>query len=160
MDQAKPVSTSMATSSRLSLTGSPKFLDHTLYSSIIGNLQYLSLTQPDVAFAINKVCHFMHSPKLLHWKVVKRLLCYLKHTAHYGLTIWPSSTTKLHAFSNTNQANCSDNRHSTSGYCVFFGFNLILGVQRSNPLLHVLAWKHNTRLVLIPLPNSYGYSLF
>lgn len=56
MDQAKPVSTPMAIASRLSLTDGPKFFDPTLYRSIVGSLQYISHTLPDVVFAVNKVC--------------------------------------------------------------------------------------------------------
>jgi hypothetical protein len=35
---------------------------HTRYRSLVGGLQYLTLTQPDIAFAVNKVCQYLHSP--------------------------------------------------------------------------------------------------
>jgi hypothetical protein len=45
--------------------------DSTQYRSIVGALQYLTLTRPDISFAVNKVCQFLHSPTTIHWTAVK-----------------------------------------------------------------------------------------
>lgn len=42
--------------------GDPLFPDPTLYRSVVGALQYVTVTRPDVAFAVSKVSKFMHSP--------------------------------------------------------------------------------------------------
>jgi histone deacetylase 1/2 len=58
LKDCKPCPTPMVTSEKLSLhLGDP--LDSaaaTRYRSIVGGLQYLTLTHPDIAFAMNKVC--------------------------------------------------------------------------------------------------------
>uniref|UniRef100_A0A2N9J2H1 Reverse transcriptase Ty1/copia-type domain-containing protein n=1 Tax=Fagus sylvatica TaxID=28930 RepID=A0A2N9J2H1_FAGSY len=66
MQDAKPVSSPIASSTSLTAYEGPSFPDHTLYRSTVGALQYLSLTRPDIAFAINKLSQFMHAPTLLH----------------------------------------------------------------------------------------------
>jgi hypothetical protein len=48
--------------------------DSTKYRSIIGELQYLTLTRPDLAYSINKVCQLLHSPMTEHLTVVKWIL--------------------------------------------------------------------------------------
>lgn len=63
---AKPMNSPMAPSLKLSQFDSPSFDDSTLFRSIVGGLQYLSFTKAYISFAINKVCQFMHCPKLTH----------------------------------------------------------------------------------------------
>lgn len=48
-------------------------------------VQYLSITRPDIAYAVNKFSQFMHQPSQLHWAAAKRLLRYLKGTLYHGL---------------------------------------------------------------------------
>jgi hypothetical protein len=66
MLEAKPVSTPMASSTNLSAYEGEPFLDHTLFHNTIGALQYLSITRPDIAFAVNKLSQFMHKPTQPH----------------------------------------------------------------------------------------------
>jgi hypothetical protein len=58
--------------------------DSTKYHSVVGALQYLTLTRHDLPFAINKVCQHLHSPIDDHWTIVKHILRYLKHTLDIG----------------------------------------------------------------------------
>uniref|UniRef100_A0A2N9GRZ3 Reverse transcriptase Ty1/copia-type domain-containing protein n=1 Tax=Fagus sylvatica TaxID=28930 RepID=A0A2N9GRZ3_FAGSY len=125
MLEAKPVSSPMASSASLSAHEGEPFPDQTLFRSTVGALQYLSLTRPDIAFAVNKLSQFMHKPTLLHWQSVKRLLRYLKHTLTYGLQIFKTSCLDLQAFSDADWAGSKDDRRSTGSFCVFLGKNLI-----------------------------------
>lgn len=61
MHLAKLVSSPMAASLHLFTHDGPLFDDPTLYPSTMDSLQYLSFTRPDVSFAVNKACQFMHS---------------------------------------------------------------------------------------------------
>ena len=85
MAEARPISSPMSSSSQLSLLAGVEFSNPTLYRSTVGALQYLSITRPDVSFAVNKVCQFMHRPTDIRWSEVKRILRYLKDTINYGL---------------------------------------------------------------------------
>ncbi|KAF5470687.1 hypothetical protein F2P56_011184 [Juglans regia] len=112
-------------STKLSKFDSPSFDDTTLFRSTVGSLQYLSLTRPDVSFAVNRVCQFMRDPKLPHWTAVKRILHYLKSTINYGLFLSNSSPFTLHAYSDSDWVGCPDDRRSTDGFCIFLGNHLI-----------------------------------
>jgi len=66
MTEAKPVASPMSSSlALLAFTGDP-MEEPTLYRSTVGSLQYLPLARPDLAFAINRVCQFMHHSTKLH----------------------------------------------------------------------------------------------
>jgi hypothetical protein len=87
MSGAKPIKTPMSTTHTLSLLSSDTLPYPSPYRSLIGALQYFSLTHPDISFAINKVSQFMHQPTSLHLQVVKRIIQYLKSTISYGLLL-------------------------------------------------------------------------
>ena len=85
MLEAKPISSPMAQSTSLFAFDGDPLLDITMYRSIVGALQYLSLTRPDVSFIVNELSQFMHRPTNIHLQSVKRLLHYLKQAIHFGL---------------------------------------------------------------------------
>ena len=66
MTEAKAVSTPMSSTESLLLHDGFSTHDATEYRQVIGSLQYLSLTRPDVTFAINKLSQFMHRPSTAH----------------------------------------------------------------------------------------------
>ncbi|KAK1699467.1 hypothetical protein QYE76_016164 [Lolium multiflorum] len=129
LSQSTPMTTPMSSSDRLSSTDGDSLSaeESTRYRSIVGGLQYLTLTRPDLSFAINKVCQFLHAPTTIHWSAVKRILRYVKGSSSHGLLIRPSSTSPdlLSAFSDADWAGDTDDRRSTGGYAVFYGGNLI-----------------------------------
>ncbi|XP_028105314.1 uncharacterized protein LOC114304356 [Camellia sinensis] len=124
MLNCKAYNSSMATKSSSSSETSVAFSQPSLYCSIVGALQYLTLTQPDLSYAVNCACQFMHASTVTHFNVVKQLLRYLQGTLSYGLVFTPGPLT-LHAYSDSNWAGSVLDRKYTTGYCVFLGPNLI-----------------------------------
>jgi histone deacetylase 1/2 len=93
--------TPMAPDEKITLTDgeplSPK--NSTRYRSVVGALQYLSLTRPDISFSVNRVCQYMAAPTSVHWSAVKRILRYLRDTIDYGLGFIKTGSLLLSAFS-------------------------------------------------------------
>nr|CAN71469.1 hypothetical protein VITISV_038993 [Vitis vinifera] len=63
MQDSKPCPTPLASGSKLSAYDGAPLSDATEYRSIVGALQYLTLTRPDICYAVNQVCQFMHALK-------------------------------------------------------------------------------------------------
>ena len=58
----------------------------TEYASLIGSLMYAAVaTQPDIAYAINRLASFTANPDLRHWTAAKRVLQYLQGTRDHGI---------------------------------------------------------------------------
>ena len=126
MSNCNPVDTPLTLLEKLSLTKGAKLGDiDSTYRSMVGALQYLTLTRPDLCFAVNKVCQFLHAPTTDHWSAVKRILRYVKGTCDIGLHLRKSSSAIVSAFSDADWAGCVDDRRSTGGFAVFFGCNLV-----------------------------------
>lgn len=124
MQDAKPASTPIATNPKLTMSGQ-KHDNITEYRTLVGSLQYLAFTRPDIAYVVNKLSQFMHSPTTDHWQAAKRVLRYLAGTPTYGLFYSKSNPLSLHAFSDADWAGDSDDYVSTNAYIVYLGKHAI-----------------------------------
>jgi histone deacetylase 1/2 len=124
-----PAPTPMVSSEKLSsmdgILLSPE--ESSKYRSIVGGLQYLTMTRPDLSFSVNKVCQYLHAPRSTHWSAVKRILRYVQATLSDGLQLRrpTMSPDLLSAFSDADWAGDADDRRSTGGHAIFYGGNLI-----------------------------------
>ena len=80
--------------------------DCTKYKSMVGTLQYLTLTPTNICYAVNKVCQYLHAPTTLHWTAAKRIMRYIKHTPSVGLKFMRSQSTLVSAFSDADWTGC------------------------------------------------------
>ncbi|RVW28108.1 Retrovirus-related Pol polyprotein from transposon RE1 [Vitis vinifera] len=124
----------MVSNQSLSNFGSAPFSNTQLYRSIVGALQYATITRLDITYSVNRVCQFMQSPLITHWKAIKRILRYLAGTLHHGLHLQHSSNSHINliGFCDADWASDVDDCHSISGYCLFLGPNLVSWHSESN----------------------------
>jgi hypothetical protein len=61
-----PAVTLVDTKAKLSATDGSPTSDVSLYRSIVGALQYLTLTRPELQYAVQQVCLYMHMPRDAH----------------------------------------------------------------------------------------------
>lgn len=94
--------------------------DPTPYRSITGALQYLTLTRPDLAFAVNQLCQHLHQPTIADYTALKRVLRYLKGSLTSGISFQRGSL-HLIGYSDADWAGDPMDRPSTSGFCIFLG---------------------------------------
>lgn len=92
---------------------------------IVGSLQYLACTRPDISFAINKLSQFMHNPRQNHWQALKRVLRYLKGTIHHGLLMNKISSLTPSVFSNSDWGGVHSAGRSTTTYLLYLGTNIV-----------------------------------
>ncbi|CAA7028135.1 unnamed protein product [Microthlaspi erraticum] len=118
-------STPVDTSSKLSADAGKPVADPTLYRSLVGALQYLTFTRPDITYAVQQICLYMHDPREPHYNALKRILRYVKGTLDHGIQITRSSLNKITAYTDADWAGCPTTRRSTSGFCVFLGDNIV-----------------------------------
>ncbi|GJS31286.1 ribonuclease H-like domain-containing protein [Tanacetum coccineum] len=94
--------------------------------SLAGGFQYLIFTRPDLSYAVQQICLYMHDPREPHFAALKRILRYVQGNSGSGLSlISRPATTSLVGYTDADWAGCPSTRRSTSGYCVFLGDNLL-----------------------------------
>ena len=121
MSGAKESVTPLSTSVSLQLFDGSSTANEEQFRKIIGSLQYLCLTRPDINFAVNKLSQFMHKPTQIHFTALKRVLRYLKGTLFHGLLIKKDSPSQLLVYTDSDWAGNMDDRTSTSAYLIYLG---------------------------------------
>ncbi|OIT29309.1 putative mitochondrial protein, partial [Nicotiana attenuata] len=130
MDSCSNISTPASPSTKLSSTEGSQFNNSTLYRSVVGALQYLTFTRPDIAFAVTKVSQFMHCTMDSHWTAVKHILRYIKATPSHGLFFAKGTSTLLHGYTDSDWGGDVNDRKSTTRFAIFLGSNLISWASR------------------------------
>ncbi|XP_026437144.1 uncharacterized protein LOC113335251 [Papaver somniferum] len=133
MLDSKPCSTPVTTDKRASALDGVFLSDPLQYRSLVGALQYFTLTRPDITYAVNYVSQFMQAPRDTHMLLVKHILRYLKGTIGEGIILFAGDVSYIHGYSESDWADCPDTRRSTSGYCIFLGSSLISWASKKQP---------------------------
>nr|GEU78851.1 uncharacterized mitochondrial protein AtMg00810-like [Tanacetum cinerariifolium] len=100
-------------------------VDVHIYRSMIGSLMYLTLSRPDIMFAVCACARFQVTPKVSYLHAVKRIFRYLKGKPHLSLWYPKDSPFNLVAYSDSEYAGASLDRKSTTRGCQFLGCRLI-----------------------------------
>ncbi|XP_019157743.1 PREDICTED: LRR receptor-like serine/threonine-protein kinase GSO1 [Ipomoea nil] len=129
MVDCKPVITHVS-SAKITDDVAVPYADPTQYRSFAGALQYLTVTRPDLSYAVNLLCQHIHAPTTTDWTYLKRVLRYVKGTLNLGLRISRSTSMDIHDYSDSDWAGDPNDHKSTSGFAVFLGSNLISWVCR------------------------------
>ncbi|KAL9287515.1 putative RNA-directed DNA polymerase [Arabidopsis thaliana] len=91
------------------------FPDPSYFRSLAGKLQHLTLTRPDIQFAVNFVCRKMHAPSQFDFSLLRRILRYIKGTITMGITFRKDTDCTLRAYSDSDFGGCKSTVRSTGG---------------------------------------------
>ncbi|KAL0461225.1 UNVERIFIED_CONTAM: Retrovirus-related Pol polyprotein from transposon RE1 [Sesamum latifolium] len=95
MLKCKPISTLVEPHAKMSSHEGQDLEDATMYRKLVGSLIYLTLTRPDISFAVGVMSRYMQNSKKSHLEAVRRILRYVKGTLGYGIMFKRTKTADL-----------------------------------------------------------------
>lgn len=123
----------VASKTTLSVNNGGLLADGTEYRSMVGALQHLTMTRPDIAYSVHVVSQYMHAPCTTHLFAIKRIFRYLRGTLDHSLHLQPTSSfSVVVVYSDTNWARCRDTARSTTSYALFWDLILSHGAPRNS----------------------------
>ena len=125
LTDSKTVDTPVELNAHLTPSGGKPLSNPSLYRRLVGSLVYLTVTRPDISYAVHQVSQYLSAPRSTHYAAVLRILRYLKGTLFHGLFYSAQSPLILRAFSDADWAGDPTDRRSTTGYCFLLGSSLI-----------------------------------
>ncbi|RVX22605.1 Retrovirus-related Pol polyprotein from transposon TNT 1-94 [Vitis vinifera] len=156
MLDCKPIDTPMDPNVKLVPGQGEPLGDPGRYRRLVGKLNYLTITRPDISFPVSVVSQFLQSPCDSHWDAVIRILRYIKSTPGQGVLYENRGHTQVVGYTDADWAGSPIDRRSTSGYCVFIGGNLISWKSKKQDVVTRSSAEASIELWLWQHVNSYG----
>ena len=121
---SKPVSTPIDSNCKLNFEDGEPLENINQFQRLVGKLIYLTVTRPDISFAVSQISKFMHAPRKPHLDAIERILRYLKKSPGNGIWMKNNKSNEMCGYFDADWAGSFD-RKSTTGYCTFVGGNLV-----------------------------------
>lgn len=106
---------------KFNTTDGERLPDATLYRSLVGKLNFLTNTRPDLSFSIQTLSQFVQDPRTTHWGALINTLNYINSTCGQGIVLKGTNKIVLQAYTNSDWGACPITRRSVSGYVVLQG---------------------------------------
>lgn len=129
----KPSTVPMIPNLKMSTEDGELLTDREMYRRIVGKLMYLTITRPDITFAVNKLCQYSYAPHTSHLTAIYKVLWYIKSTVGQGLFYSATPDLTLKDFADSDWVSCPDSRRSTTGFSMFVGSSLISWRSKKQP---------------------------
>jgi Reverse transcriptase (RNA-dependent DNA polymerase) len=72
MTECNFVGTSVASGTKLTKEGDEKFIEPSIFKSLVGNIRYLTIIRPDIVYGVGLVSRYMEEPKSSHLLAAKQ----------------------------------------------------------------------------------------
>ncbi|CAL1401782.1 unnamed protein product [Linum trigynum] len=111
-EECKPAKTPSGVKQVLSAQDGEPFHDISKFKHLLGQLQYLNTTRPDITYAVQQLYQYQDSPTTVHFKALQRVFRYLKNAPGQGLFYPSNSSIQITDYSDLDWATCPNSRRS------------------------------------------------
>nr|XP_016500883.1 PREDICTED: uncharacterized protein LOC107819297 [Nicotiana tabacum] len=116
-----PVVTPLESSIKLTFDMGQPLTDPSFYRILVGKLNFLQYTRPDIAFSVQHLSQFLQAPQVPHMLSAIHVLRYLMNAPEQGILLSKSPVTSLVAYSDSDWAACTESQKFVTGFFISFG---------------------------------------
>jgi len=91
----------------------------------LGKLIYLTVTRPDISFAVGVLSRFMHQPREVQWTATLKILAYIKSSPGKDLLYKKHEHVHIFGYSDSGYDSDKGDRKSITCYCAFVRGNRV-----------------------------------
>ena len=135
LEKCNPTDIPMSSGIKFETTSESQLADATQYRQLIGSLLYVTITRPDIAFAVNMMARFMQKPYVEHLQATKKILKYLAGTQDLALKFTKLSSIGLVGYSDSDYGGDSIDRKSTTAYVFNIGSAAVAWASKKQPTI-------------------------
>lgn len=96
------------------------------FQRLVGKLIYLTITRPDISYAVSYVSQFMQKPMKGHLELINQILRYLKSAPGRGILMQNHGHVNIVGYTDADWVGSPLDRKSTTGFCMFVGGNAVM----------------------------------
>ncbi|XP_070020635.1 secreted RxLR effector protein 161-like [Nicotiana sylvestris] len=127
--------TPLDTSVKLSADMGAPLTDPSTYRRIIGKLNFLQHTRPDITFCVQHLSQFLQAPQVPHMLAALHALRYLSNAPALGILLSSTFDTSIKAYSDSDWAACVESRRTVSGFYITLGGSPISWKSKKQPTI-------------------------
>ncbi|XP_057540751.1 uncharacterized mitochondrial protein AtMg00810-like [Amaranthus tricolor] len=150
----KPLLTPMEPNNKLRIGEGKDLKDTRMYRQLVGSLLNLTLTRPDIAYAVGVVSRHMQNPKKPHLEAVKRILRYVKGTLDYGILYQKGGECQVVGYCDADYAGDYDTRRSTIGFVFSIGSEAVSWCSKRQPTVSLSTTEAEYRATTMAAQES------
>ena len=135
MADCKPISVPLDQNGKVSTDAGCVLEDPTMYKKMVGSLIYITISRPDLSYAVGLVSQYMQVPRKPHLDCVRHILRYLRATVDYALFYAADVPLHVYGYTDADWAGSVSDRRSTSGFMFSFGSAAVTWSSKKQPTI-------------------------
>ena len=116
MQDCRPATTPLPEGQILVADMKSPTIDKTHYCKLVGKLIFLTVTRPDLAYAVSRLSSYMSLPHNAHLEAAKHVLRYIQGTIDLGILYNSNATPTISGYADADWGSCTETRRSMGAY--------------------------------------------
>jgi len=121
LHNSRPACTPLPLNCKLDPNQGDLLSDPTYYRAMVGKINFLTHTRPDLSFTAQTLSQFMQNPRTSHLQALHHTMRYIQGTIGQGIILKATDQLFIKAYTDSDWAACPFSRRSVTGYLIHLG---------------------------------------